>query len=82
LETIAVTGYNGVSIPLSGTGSSRTFVMPAQHVMVIAVFRSTVANEEITPAGVTAYVANGTLYVSGLTAGETFSVYNITGTLI
>jgi hypothetical protein len=60
--------------------------MPANHVRIVAVFRSTTTGIEVVGANnyspLQAYAQNGMLYISGLTAGETFSVYNLTGTLI
>jgi hypothetical protein len=43
LESIAVYDYhnNRVIIPLSGSGLTRTFVMPAHHVTIAATFRNT-----------------------------------------
>jgi hypothetical protein len=85
LESITVTDLNNaaVIIPLNGSGNTRTFIMPSHHVAIVAVFKPTGANnvEEI-HTGLKAYTQNSTLYISGLTAGNTYSVYNILGTLV
>jgi hypothetical protein len=72
-----------IVIPLSGTGNTRTFIMPSHHVAIVAIFKPTGTNnvEEI-HSGLKAYTQHGTLYVSGLTAGNTYSVYNILGSLV
>jgi hypothetical protein len=86
LESIYVYHYYGstILIPLTGTGLTRSFVMPANHITVIAVFKLTKTNmEEVAnAAGLKAYVENSVLYVSGLAAGTTWRVYNVLGTLI
>jgi len=40
------------------------------------------SDEILQPAPLKAWVRNGLLHVSGLTAGETLSIYNVTGTLV
>jgi hypothetical protein len=88
LVSIVVYDYsnNRVVIPLSGTGLTRSFTMPAHHVTIVAVFRSTATGNDVlgahAGAPLRAWTANGMLYVSGLTTGEMWYVYNITGTLI
>jgi hypothetical protein len=82
LESLTVFDASGKAIPLTCTGPTCTFTMPAGHITVVAVFKATVANDPVVPNVPVAYVANSTLYLSGLQAGETFSVYNITGALI
>jgi len=73
-----------VVVPLSGSGLVRTFTMPAHHITIAAVFTTTVGIEDVgvshTP--LRAYAQDGILYVSGLTAGQSFSVYNIVGTTL
>jgi len=85
-ETIHVYSmYNrNIEIPLSGSGLTRTFKMPAHHVTVVAAFRDPrgVGIEEVQTIGLTAYTEDGTLFVSGLTAGKPWSVYDITGNLV
>jgi hypothetical protein len=57
--------------------------MPAYHINVVAVFRNTDVGIEATQAaGLKAWAHDGTLYVSGLTAGKPLSVYNILGVLV
>jgi hypothetical protein len=87
LESVYVYDYNGNLIPLSGTGLTRTFTMPANHIRIVVVFRDTrsTGNDVLgahAGAPLQAWTANGVLYISGLTSGETWHVYNITGTLI
>jgi hypothetical protein len=84
LESIIVHQLNNASviIPLNGTGNTRTFTMPTHHVNVAAVFKFTGTSVEVVQSGLKAYVQDGTLYVSGLTAGRTLYIYNILGTLI
>jgi hypothetical protein len=82
LDAIYVRDFNNpaVTVPLSGTGLTRTFTMPAHHVTIVITFRQTVGVEEaghVLP--LQAYVQDGTLYVS---SPNPVSVYNITGTLI
>ena len=69
-------------IPLSGSGNTRTFIMPGTHVTVVATFRTTVGVETHCNASLQAFAQGGGLHVSGLTAGQTLSVYNIVGTSI
>jgi hypothetical protein len=86
LESITVTDLNNVTIviPLTKTGDNTyTFKMPAHHVRVTAVFKSDGTGVETQCiASLRAYAQNGTLYVTGLTPGNTLYVYNILGTLI
>ena len=82
---VYVMNNHSIEIPLTGTGLTRTFTMPAQHVTVVAVFRDprNVGVEETQDiASLQAYAQNGTLFVSGLTVGRSWSVYNVTGRLI
>ena len=74
-----------IAIPLSGTGNTLTFTMPAHHVTVEATFSSTTVGIDDVDAGNTplrAYAQSGVLYVNGLTAGQKFSIYNIVGTSV
>ncbi|MDR0795411.1 MAG: DUF6383 domain-containing protein, partial [Tannerella sp.] len=84
LESITVVNLNNQSvvIPLSGTGNTRTFTMPAHHVCVLAVFKSNGTAVEEVRNGLKAFAQNGVLQVSGLSVGRTWSVYNVLGTLI
>jgi hypothetical protein len=70
-----------VTVPVSGSGNTYTFTMPAGHITIVATFQ-TVTEIETISQGVKAYVQDGTLYVSELSAGQTWNVYNITGSLI
>jgi len=86
LISIAVYLY-GTSTPvaLSGSGLTRTFIMPAHHISVVAVFRLT-GNVSIVETdnypSLQAYVLNGVLHISGLQQGKPVWIYNILGTLI
>lgn len=72
-----------VVVPLSGAGLTRTFTMPAHHVTVTATFAGDVGIEPIPPpAALKAYARDGILFVSGLTAGDNWSVYSFSGILI
>jgi hypothetical protein len=71
-----------IEVPLSGSGPVYTFRMPAGNITIVAVFGSITAIDEIGRSQLRAWTQNGTMYVSGLTAGQLLSVYNITGTLI
>jgi hypothetical protein len=81
LESVYVYDSNNpaVTIPLSGTGNTRTFTMPASHVTIVVTFRQTVGVETVQAAGLKAFVQDGTLFVSSPNA---VSVYNTTGTLM
>ena len=70
---------------MSGTGLTRTFIMPAHHISVVAVFRLSgyvfiVETDNYPSLG--AYAQNGVLYVSGLQPGAQWSVYHLPGVLI
>jgi autotransporter-associated beta strand protein len=72
-------------VPLSGTGYTRTFTMPAYHVMIVVVFKSigTAFEETLHATSLQAYVQDGVLYV--IQDSDTLNpvrVYNILGTLI
>jgi hypothetical protein len=60
--------------------------MPASHIRVVAVFSVATGIKDIKDDkdvhDLKAFVQNGTLHVSGLTAGQSWKVYNITGSLI
>ncbi|MDR0794698.1 MAG: DUF6383 domain-containing protein, partial [Tannerella sp.] len=86
LESITVTDLNNTSIVVETqciASLQYTFKMPAHHVRVAAVFKSDANNvETLRATSLQAYAHDGTLYVTGLTAGNTLYVYNITGTLL
>jgi hypothetical protein len=69
------------AVPLNGSGTVYTFTMPAQHITVAATFGLSTAIEDVA-RGLQAFAQNGVLYISGLTAGQPWSIYSITGTLI
>jgi hypothetical protein len=74
-----------IVVPLRSAGDTYTFTMPAHHVAVELTFidmRSTTGVEDVQTNGLKAYAQNGTLYVNGLTPGQTWQVYSITGTLV
>ena len=85
LVSIYVVDYNNakVIIPLSGTGLTRTFIMPAHHITVVAVFMpvTRTGNEQsiINTGQLKAWTVNGVLHVSGQTAGMPLNVYNLNG---
>ena len=83
------TGSGGsVAVVLKGDYDDiRTFVMPAYDVTVVATFKIDTRDgtdiETVTQAAdLKAYGQNGRLYVSGLTAGSPWYVFNINGTLV
>ena len=69
------------TVSLSGTGNTRTFTMPAYHVTIVATFRETRTGVEDSPQsnGLKAFVQNGILHVRGLTVGQSWNVYNVSG---
>jgi hypothetical protein len=79
-------------VALSGTGLTRTFVMPANHVSVVAVFKDLRTGiDDIQRGGLKAYAQNGVLYVSGISENQSqmssksptsLKIYNTLGTLI
>jgi len=86
-ELVSINVYNygtTTAVALSGTGLTRTFTMPANHITVVAVFRliKTSVEDVVNNNGMNAFVENGVLYVSGLTIGKAWNVYNVLGTLI
>jgi hypothetical protein len=62
----------------------RTFIMPAGHITVAVTFRpiKTAIAETLHTTSLQAYTQGGVLYISGLSQGSTWKVYNIFGTLI
>jgi hypothetical protein len=72
-----------VHVPLSGAGLTRTFTMPAHHVTIAAIFRNTLTDiDDIQSTDLRAYVQDGSLFVYNLMVGKSWSVFNMTGTLI
>ena len=71
-------------VALNGTGLTRTFKMPANHVSVEAVFQliGTGIDEVTQTAGLKAYVQDGVVYVNGQTAGNMLKVYNVLGATV
>ncbi|MDR1115764.1 MAG: hypothetical protein LBL33_06425, partial [Tannerella sp.] len=85
LSTITAhrTGTESATVALAGTGNTRTFTMPSHDVTVRATFTPATGTEALPQAKVlSARTQNGQLHVSGLTAGQPWSVYSISGTLI
>ena len=60
LDTVAVTDAGGASVPLNGTGYSRTFTMPAANVTVAATFAA------LPPAASGAYTKIDTTTINGV----------------
>ena len=70
-------------IPLGGSGLARTFTMPAYNVTVAISFRTSATNlDEATAPGLKAYAKNSVMYLSGLTPGQTWKIFNVTGQLV
>jgi hypothetical protein len=86
LDTVTVhrTGSETSTVPLSGEGNIRTFVMPPYEVTVRATFKEKSDTGIDTPQANTleARVIDGVLHISGLEPGETFAVYNMQGHLL
>ena len=86
--TILQTVYKAEPLPtpvpviISGDGDVRTFIMPPHEVTVRATFVLSTSVETQCIASLQAYVQNGLLYVSGLSEGQIWRVYNISGALI
>ena len=77
------TEYITVSVPLTGDGDVRTFLMPPHPVTVVATFTIATGIHDIqTDGGMKAYVQDGVLYVSGVAQGATMRVYTILGTVV
>ena len=67
----------------SATSSSATFTMPAQAVTATAVFEAITSVETLSETNpLRAWIRNGSLHITGLTAGKTLSVYTATGALV
>jgi hypothetical protein len=81
LDTIMVLLPDGTAITLTAEGGGvYTFTMPASHITVVAVFSNATGIKEINVINeLKAYAQNGALFVSGLTEGQRWSVYNILG---
>jgi len=76
------------SVTLDGTGETRTFIMPDHDVTVSATFNATScnddANEQLTMNNeqLKAWTHEGKLYLSGLTEGKPWHIYNLYGQVI
>lgn len=81
LNVISVykTGATGTVVALSGTGNTRTFIMPAYDVTVEATFKDVTGIDNPEAKAFKAYVKDGLLHISGLIAGERWTVYGISG---
>ena len=86
LESITVshTNYETITIPVKDYGDVCTFQMPPHVVTVRATFKPATRTDVATcqVASLQAYVRNGVLTASGLTARQPWSVYHLNGTLI
>jgi hypothetical protein len=72
-----------IVIPLRGGGDTYTFIMPGHHVAVTAVFGVATGIHNIQDDNVLkAFARDGVLHVSGLTAGQSWNVYTLTGSLV
>ena len=67
----------------NATAPATSFTMPAKAVTVTATYHDPTGIEEIGETGeLKAWVYEGVLHVSGLTAGQLWRVYNLMGTLV
>ena len=86
LNTLNAYRYDNrnVSVSLNGSGQTRNFKMPSYDVIVTASFRDmrTGIDDALQTGALQGYVQNDVLYVSGLTVGKTWSVFNTSGILI
>jgi hypothetical protein len=87
LEAIVIhrTGTESETIAYSGEGNTRTFRMPGFAVTIKAMFKltATTGTEASAQAKtLSAHTRNGRLYVTGLTAGQPWRIYSITGQLV
>jgi hypothetical protein len=75
-------------LTLSGTGNVRTFIMPPYDVTVTATFRVkledlSVGNETALPTNaLKAWAENESIHVTGLTAGQIWRVFSLSGTVV
>jgi hypothetical protein len=74
------TDVPSITVPVTGEGNTRTFIMPPYVVTVTATFTVGTGIDTPQAGGLKAFVQQGVLHVSGATAGETVRVYNILGT--
>jgi len=65
------------------SSANTSFAMPAQAVTVTATFENATGINDLLPDNpLKVYVRNGLLHITGLTAGETLSIYTATGALV
>jgi hypothetical protein len=94
-ELSTITVYNDyaetVTVPLTGEGDTRTFVMPPYPVTVIVMFNANTysstgncidCHSDQSGRILRAWTLNGKLHVSGLTPGQPWQVYNLYGQLV
>jgi autotransporter-associated beta strand protein len=94
-ELSTITVYNDyaslVTVPLKGEGDTLTFLMPPYPVTVISTFTATPysttdncidCHSDRSGRILQAWTLNGMLHVSGLTPGQSWQVYSLTGQLI
>ena len=67
---------------LNASAPSTSFTMPARDVSVSSGYKDATGNEALPSGGLRAYVENGVLHVGGISAGQTWRVYTITGALV
>jgi hypothetical protein len=82
LITVHKTDDATITVPVTGDGDIRTFIMPPYEVTVSSTFIPYALTGN-TPVGAwNASVQNGVLYMNGLTAGKTYRIYNLSGVLV
>jgi len=62
--------------------ANTTLTIPASAITITATYRIIVANGNVAASALKAWTQNGILYINGLTSGEPWSVYSLTGSLI
>jgi hypothetical protein len=84
--TVYMLDNKNITVPVSGTGNTFTFTMPAHHITIAAVFSIATGIKDLKVDkdinDLKAFAQNGTLYLNGLTTGQYWSVYTVTGLLV
>jgi len=84
----ALSSITATSVTLYGTDETRTFTMPDHDVTVTATFNATSCNDDaneqltINNEPLKAWTHEGKLYLSGLTEGKPWHIYNLYGQVI